>query len=130
MFRPHIPHMSRLIKKLLALAMDAEDFPQRALAADRALSEVGSAHPVLFIRTIGAEVCKRESTDVYRRKALEALVSLVKSFPVVFLRHLPLIAEIVIKTLDPSEPALRSSCLTASTMALQELVKRYPMVSL
>lgn len=130
LFRPHIPHMSRLIKKLLQLACDSDDFPQRATAADRSLSEVGSAHPVLFIRTIGAEVCKRDATDAYRRRTLEVLVNLVKAFPIAFLRHLPLVAEVVIKTLDPSEPALRSSCLNASTMALQELVKRYPMVSL
>jgi WD40 repeat protein len=45
------------------------------------------------------------------------------------MRHLPSVVEAVICALDPSEPELRKGCLRASTRALHELVKRYPMVS-
>ena len=130
LFRPHINNMPNFIKRLLILTNESEDFPQRATAAERVLSEIGSAHSVMFIKTIGVEVCKREAADSYRRKGLEVLINLVKKLPLAFLRHLPLLAEVVIKTLDPSDPVLRQSCLTASTKALHELVKRYPMISL
>ena len=42
---------------------------------------------------------------------------------------LPAVVEAVIKPLDPSVPSLREGCLGASTSALRELVKRYPMMA-
>ena len=61
--------------------------------------------------------------------ALMALVALVNKHPATLMRHLPAVVEAVIRSLDPSEPELRKGCLRASTRALHELVKRYPMVS-
>ena len=64
----------------------------------------------------------------YRCTALLSLVALVKKHTAHMMRHLPSIVEAIICTLDPSEHTLRKDCLHASTMALHELVKRYPMV--
>lgn len=45
------------------------------------------------------------------------------------MQFLPDVVTAVIRTLDPSEPDQRKGCLRASTRALHELVKQYPMVS-
>merc|ERR1711969_534045 len=58
-----------------------------------------------------------------------SLVALVKKHPAALLRHLPAVVEAVVRSLDPSEPALRKGCLRASTKALHEIVRRYPMVA-
>jgi hypothetical protein len=42
---------------------------------------------------------------------------------------LPAVVNAVLRPLDPSVPQLREGCLAASTTALRELVKRYPMMS-
>ena len=42
---------------------------------------------------------------------------------------LPVVVQAVLRPLDPSVPQLREGCLAASTTALRELVKRYPMMS-
>jgi hypothetical protein len=67
-------------------------------------------------------------SDAHRVSAITALAVLVQKSPGLFLRHLPSIVEVVIKTLDPSDPPLRQACLQASTRALHELVRKFPMV--
>ena len=63
-----------------------------------------------------------------RRAAVTALTALVKARSAALEAELPLLVEAVLKPLDPSVPALREGLLSASTTALREVVKRYPMV--
>jgi len=125
LFRPHLHSLSRLVRCLIALT--AEDETTLA-AAQRALAEVAAVHPVMLIRAVGSEALRRDVADAHRVRALNSLTGLVAKSPALFLRQLPLIVEVVIKTLDPSDPALRQACLQASTRTLHELVKRFPMV--
>jgi hypothetical protein len=94
-------------------------------ASQRALTEIGSAKPQLFILTVGKEALR----PGFHRAALSALSNFIKKRPAALLRYLPLLVEAVIKTLDPSESDIRKACLKYSTIVLHQLVKRYPMVA-
>ncbi len=94
-------------------------------ASQRALTEIGSAKPQLFIQTAGKEALR----PGFHRAALSALSNFIKKRPAALLRYLPLLVEAVIKTLDPSESDIRKACLKYSTIVLHQLVKRYPMVA-
>jgi len=94
-------------------------------ACQRALTEIGSAKTQLLLNTIGQEALR----PGMHRAALMALSSFIKKRPVVLMRYLPVVIEVIIKTLDPSESDLRKACLKFSTILLHQLVKRYPMVA-
>ena len=100
-----------------------------AAAAQRALLEIGAFQPMLFISTVGEEMLRPDTSDEYHRTSIMAMVSLVKKRPLSLSRHLSAVVEAVIKSLDPSKPLLRKACLQASTKALHELVKRFPVVA-
>eukprot|EP00945_MAST-04E_sp_MAST-4E-sp1_P001878 g1878.t1 len=144
LWRPHIPNLSGLIRRLLSLALYAEyyggavtkniDGTEKkgvsvAAAAQRAMLEIGAFQPLLFISTVGVEILRTDMTDEYHRTSIMAMVSLVKKRPLALSRHLAVVVEAVIKSLDPSKPLLRKGCLQASTKALHELVKRFPVVA-
>ena len=64
----------------------------------------------MVINTAGAEALRpgtRNPSD--RCVALETIMALVKHQPALLVRHLPAVAEAIIKTLDPSEPEVRPS---------------------
>ena len=84
---------------------------------------------MLFISTVGEEMLRPDTSDEYHRTSIMAMVSLVKKRPLSLSRHLSAVVEAVIKSLDPSKPLLRKACLQASTKALHELVKRFPVVA-
>ena len=144
LWRPHIPRLAGLIRRLLTLALYAEfhggtrskniDGSETqgvsvAAAAQRALLEIGAFQPMLFISTVGEEMLRPDMSDEYHRTSIMAMVSLVKKRPLSLARHLSTVVEAVIKSLDPSKPLLRKGCLQASTKALHELVKRFPVVA-
>ena len=80
-------------------------------------------------RQLGRKCCDQDTSDEYHRTSIMAMVSLVKKRPLSLSRHLSAVVEAVIKSLDPSKPLLRKACLQASTKALHELVKRFPVVA-
>ena len=144
LWRPHIPRLAGLIRRLLSLALYAEFHGGKrsknidgtetqgvsvAAAAQRALLEIGAFQPMLFISTVGEEMLRPDTSDEYHRTSIMAMVSLVKKRPLSLSRHLSAVVEAVIKSLDPSKPLLRKACLQASTKALHELVKRFPVVA-
>ena len=144
LWRPHIPRLAGLIRRLLSLALYAEFYGGKrsknidgtetqgvsvAAAAQRALLEIGAFQPMLFISTVGEEMLRPDTSDEYHRTSIMAMVALVKKRPLSLSRHLSAVVEAVIKSLDPSKPLLRKACLQASTKALHELVKRFPVVA-
>lgn len=64
-----------------------------------------------------------------RIAAVAAMIALVKARGTSLESDLPIVVQAVLRPLDPSVPLLREGCLAASTTALRELVKRYPMMS-
>ena len=145
LWRPHIPNMVRLVEILLHLTLvpssrkrksDSNETKSKGnganssvTAAQRALIEIGTAHPLLFIRAVGNEAVRPDAESAYHCCAILALISLIKKAPATIVRFLSAVVEVIIRTLDPSLPSLRKSCLRASTKALHELVKRFPMLS-
>ena len=101
-----------------------------ALASARhALMEAGTTQPLVFMSAVGHEVLRQDMGQHYHKTCLNCIVQLVKNNPLLMVRHLSVVVEAVIRPLYPGEPILRKMCLVASTMALHELVKRFPMVA-
>ena len=69
------------------------------------------------------------ASSTVRVAAVSALTQLVRVRGISLEADLPSLVEAVMKPLDPSVPSLREGCLAASTSALRELVKRYPMMA-
>ena len=115
-----------------ATAKDAAP-PLAALAAPNrfqaALLAVGSSEPRAFCRAMGEHAAYMSHPAPVRRAAVNALISLVKARGVSLEAELPSVVAAVLRPLDPSVPSLREGCLVASTTALRELVKRYPMMA-
>ena len=78
---------------------------------------------------MGALAVHMEAAHADRVMAVSALISLVKARGSSLEAELPIVVEAVMKPLDPSVPSLREGLLAASTTALRELVKRYPMMT-
>eukprot|EP00965_Chrysotila_dentata_P055106 1828687-Pleurochrysis_carterae.AAC.1 len=100
--------------------------PNRFLSA---LLSTALVEPRAFCRVMGEEAVAMESHGALRVSAVGALISLVKMRSASLEPELPLLVEAVMRPLDPSVPSLREGSLAASTAALRELVKRYPMMS-
>jgi len=136
LWRPYIGNLKGLIQRLLVLTIPRDSRTWSAsggasviAAAQRALMEVGHRESLVFVHTTGAEILRPDVGSRHRCTALLALVALVNKHPSSLIRHLPTVVEAVIRSLDPSEPELRKGCLKASSRALHELVKRFPMVA-
>eukprot|EP00742_Colponemidia_sp_Colp-10_P008079 GILJ01008720.1.p1 GENE.GILJ01008720.1~~GILJ01008720.1.p1 ORF type:complete len:1456 (+),score=203.82 GILJ01008720.1:39-4406(+) len=154
-WRHYIPDLPSLLHKLLAVSITSTFSPSHAAASSghaenkpksiqprdrikhdpirtachRSLIEMGAVEPVMFINTMGHEALNTEHGFNYPPAALLMIVSLVKRHSSLLVTHLPAVVEAVLRCLDPSEPTLRKACLQASTAALHEMVKRFPMVS-
>lgn len=98
-------------------------------AARHALMEAGSTQPLLFLSSVGKEVTRQDMGPMYHRICLDCIIQLVRDNAVQMVRHLSVVVEAVIRPLYPGEPILRKMCLVGSTMALHDLVKRFPMVA-
>ena len=94
-----------------------------------ALLSVGMLETHAFCHAIGALAVHMEAAHADRVMAVSALISLVKARGSSLEAELPIVVEAVMKPLDPSVPSLREGLLAASTTALRELVKRYPMMT-
>ena len=70
----------------------------------------------MVVNTAGTEALRPDIPPGDRCVALETIMALVKQQPALLVRHLPAVAEAVIKTLDPSEPEVRKGCLKTSTV--------------
>uniref|UniRef100_A0A7S3LRM4 Uncharacterized protein n=1 Tax=Aplanochytrium stocchinoi TaxID=215587 RepID=A0A7S3LRM4_9STRA len=143
---PYILDRQRLIRDLLIHAetsstvektQDADDHSNKGFhrtlsvsaACQRALIEIGTKQPLDFLKTVGREAIRPDVKQDHHKRALSALAALVRKQPVALVNHLPAVVEVIIRTLDPSESALRKACLKSSTYVLLSLVKRYPMVA-
>ena len=104
----------------------AASLPNRYHAA---LLSVAVVEPRAFCQAMGEQAVLMGGVASARVAAVTALISLVKARGVSLEEELPAVVEAVIKPLDPSVPSLREGCLSASTSALRELVKRYPMMA-
>ena len=156
-WRPHLADPTVLIKQLFRLSADqaaqqsaaatgsqaqaqaasgkagaagapsaAASLPNRYHAA---LLSVAVVEPRAFCQAMGEQAVLMGGVASARVAAVTALISLVKARGVSLEEELPAVVEAVIKPLDPSVPSLREGCLSASTSALRELVKRYPMMA-
>ena len=94
-----------------------------------ALLSVGMLETHAFCHAMGALAVHMEAAHADRVMAVSALISLVKARGSSLEAELPIVVEAVMKPLDPSVPSLREGLLAASTTALRELVKRYPMMT-
>ena len=94
-----------------------------------ALLAVGTIEPRHFCRAMGEMAAHMGSTSAARVAAVHAVIALVKARGTSLEADLPIVVQAVLRPLDPSVPSLREGCLIASTTALRELVKRYPMMS-
>lgn len=70
-----------------------------------------------------------QAGSAVRVTAVGSLVSLVRSRGLSLEPYLPGVVEAVMKPLDPVVTSMREASLGASTTALRELVKRYPMIA-
>jgi len=98
-------------------------------SARHALMEAGTTQPLVFMSAVGHEVLRQDMGAYYHKTCLNCIVQLVKNNPQTMVRHLSVVVEAVIRPLYPGEPVLRKMCLVASTTALHDLVKRFPMVA-
>lgn len=129
LFRPHIAHMSRLIRSLLHLLVGGDDV-ERTDSVRHLLKRIGLAHPVLTIRTIGNELLDVNQTQQFRVAVTELLVHFSRDEETavsIMLKYLVMIVEILMKTLDPHDAAFRRQCFPTSSAVLQQLVRRFPM---
>ena len=94
-----------------------------------ALLAVGTAEPRHFCRAMGEHAVHMGGSNAARIAAVSAMISLVKARGTSLEADLPVVVHAVLRPLDPSVPMLREGCLHASTTAIRELVKRYPMMA-
>ena len=94
-----------------------------------ALLAVGAAEPRHFCRAMGEHAVHMGGSNAARIAAVSAMISLVKARGASLEADLPVVVHAVLRPLDPSVPMLREGCLHASTTAIRELVKRYPMMA-
>lgn len=102
-----------------------------ALSANRyhtALIVVGAAEPQLLCTEMGEQAVRMAAPPRVRLAAVASVISLVRSRAASLETSLPQVVEAALRPLDPSVPSLREGSLGASTSALRELVRRYPMV--
>jgi len=97
-----------------------------ASTAQRSLFQVGQLEPKFFLETVGKEVLRGDCSPKYHCTSLMALVSLVNHNPDALMRLVPRVVEIVIRALSPER---RRGCLKASTRALKDIERKYPVVS-
>mmetsp|Transcript_8231 Transcript_8231/g.19901 ORF Transcript_8231/g.19901 Transcript_8231/m.19901 type:complete len:468 (-) Transcript_8231:87-1490(-) len=93
-----------------------------------ALISIGSCQPALFAALMGDVAVQLDIDATRRSAAIVTLVSLIRAKSSLA-RDMPAIVEAILRPLDPSLPKLREGCLQAGTLALRELVKRYPMAA-
>jgi len=93
------------------------------------LQQIGTQDPSLLIAAMGAAARRLDLGAPYANSALLVLVRFVNNFPQKVLPWLPTLTEAVLRCLEPSDPVLRRSSLSAATSALFELVKTFPMVT-
>jgi hypothetical protein len=93
------------------------------------LLSVSVCEPRHFCEVMGENAVQMSARHGARIAAVSALISLFKTRGVSLEAELPAAVHAVLRPLDPSVPSLREGCLRASTTALRELVKRYPMMA-
>ncbi|KOO35531.1 wd40 repeat-containing protein [Chrysochromulina tobinii] len=146
-WKAHVADPPTLIRTLFLLSAATSNLPPSPPAAtakdaapplaspaapnrfQAALLAVGSSEPRAFCRAMGEHAAFMSHPAHVRRAAVNALISLVKARGVSLEAELPTVVAAVLRPLDPSVPSLREGCLVASTTALRELVKRYPMMA-
>ncbi|KAL1506906.1 hypothetical protein AB1Y20_007770 [Prymnesium parvum] len=96
---------------------------------EAALMALGAMELRLFCSLMGDFAVQSSGGAAMRLAAVTALVALVRSRGLSLEAELPVVVEAVMKPLDPSVSSMREASLHASTSALRELVKRYPMMA-
>ncbi|KNC84960.1 hypothetical protein SARC_02851 [Sphaeroforma arctica JP610] len=92
------------------------------------LKKVATNAPRVLVTTISNFFVKSQSVPS-RIHAMNVVLNLVREIPDVFGEQVPRLVDLVVRSLDPHVPQLRDNCLEGSTKTLQEIVKRYLMVS-
>lgn len=117
--------LDSMAERLLALYQE----PRLSPAALAVLMQIGSADPLSLLRVMGRAARRVDLGVAHASSALLVLVAFVRGESHKVVPLLPKFTEIVLRCLEPSDPALRRQSLMAVTSALHELVKTFPMVA-
>lgn len=126
--RPHIPDPIAILHRLYLLSMAKNG--TLSASAHRAMLEYGRIDPHSFISAMGKEALNSHNSTFVRQGAFMAIAALVKRHSLALAKVLPLAVQVIVKCLDPIEPAVRKTLLNSSLAALHALVQQYPTVCL
>lgn len=115
-----------LVRGIFELATDEKADIQLRSAARRATLALAAQHGPLFMSTLAMDILHPPSAH-FSQVALRLVAFIVRHKPLALYPSLPRLAEVVVKSLDPT--AARSSMIQAATVMINELVQTYPSIS-
>lgn len=134
LWRPHLQDLHSIVRQLISLTIVPEtnddESPNLKEMVTRFLVELGACEPQVFIGIIRSEIVKTESKyDRTRCAAVQCLMALLQNHFILLFRYIPAIVETIVCSLDPSKPLRRKACLSVSTKALHDIVRKFPMIA-
>ena len=96
--------------------------------ARRATLELASKHGALFMSTLAMDILHAPSVE-QSQVTLRLVAFLIRQKPLVLYPSLPRLVEAVVKSLDPTLVAVRSSLTRSATVMIKELVETYPSIA-
>lgn len=114
-----------LAGQILALYQE----PRLSQSSLALLMQVGAAEPLALLRVMGKAARRLDMGEKFCASALLVLVCFLRGSPARVVPMLPRFTEVILRCLEPSDPALRRQNLIAVTSALHEMVQTFPMVA-
>ncbi|WFD19805.1 hypothetical protein MCAP1_002042 [Malassezia caprae] len=96
--------------------------------ARRATLELASKHSALFMSTLAMDILHAPSVE-QSQVTLRLVAFLIRQKPLVLYPSLPRLVEAVVKSLDPTLVAVRSSLTRSAAVMIKELVETYPSIA-
>ena len=125
--RIHIATPLPLLRHLLSLSLSPST--EVGVAASNLLLGCGRFAPSFFIECMGKAALNGLNSPLVRQSAISSFTLLLKRHPHALHRTLPAAVLSIVRTLDPSSPSLRKTCLLSTTSALYHLTSTYPSTS-
>ena len=119
--------VSRLTLALLSVLHSGHASLQATVTA--ALMQIGRSDSLLFCDILKREVAKLTIGREYPPTVLSVLEGFIYKHATSLLFILPAVADVILRSLDQKDIFLRKICVGKATSALEQMVKRLPMVA-
>ncbi|CAD8190007.1 unnamed protein product [Paramecium pentaurelia] len=119
----------QLINLLKEISKQSDDMKKRMrqLTA-KSIIQVAIAAPVDFTKILNKDIVNLETHLFYPSSIIEIIRNYIKSQHQNIHKQLPILMDIILKSLDPNNPNLRKVCHRSATYALQTICKTFKCV--